>query len=86
MKLSNNISKQVSKLEELEIRLKLIEELITPYTLGNSTKTSFKQTYFVSDVLPAIIDGIGFIREDMTDVQYKLSSIASDQRQREGGK
>ncbi len=80
MELSNKISEQASKLEELEIRLALIEELTMPYLMDAGGMAKIEQRYFMTDVLPKIVDGIGFIREDMANVRNKLASISYDHR------
>ncbi len=80
MEPSNKISEQASKLEELEIRLALIEELTMPYLMDAGGMAKIEQRYFMTDVLPKIVDGIGFIREDMANVRNKLASISYDHR------
>ncbi|MEY8735825.1 hypothetical protein AB9M75_12480 [Lactobacillus sp. AN1001] len=80
-KLSNKISKEASKLEELEIRQALIEEVLTPYASDTEEMTANEQRYFMDNVLPKIVDGIGFIREDMGNVRGKLTSISYDHRE-----
>lgn len=79
-KLSNKISGQASKLEELGIRMALIEELVTPYSMDADGMANTEQRYFMTDVLPKIVGGISFIREDMANVRNKLASISYDHR------
>lgn len=80
-KLSNKISKEASKLEELEIRQALMEEVLTPYASDTEKMTANEQRYFMDNVLPKIVDGIGFIREDMANVRGKLASISYEHRE-----
>lgn len=75
-KLSNKLSKQASKLEELEIRMALIEELVTPYSTDADEMTNTERRYFMDNVLLKVVDGISFIREDMANVRNKLASIS----------
>lgn len=75
-KLSNKLSKQASKLEELEIRMELIEELVTPYSTDADEMTNTERRYFMDNVLLKVVDGISFIREDMANVRNKLASIS----------
>ncbi len=70
----NDLNTQADKLEEVTIRLDLLNEVATPYTLDISKLRDSDRRYFMETVLPKIMDAIDFVNNDIKNVIDQLGN------------
>lgn len=66
---------QANKLKELIIRLELLSEVATPYTL-DTMRDSDRRYFFMKTILPRMLDEITFINKDIKSVIEQLEKGA----------